>query len=746
MGSGISKEDVERHINTQQNLIQQLESIVQWQGQAINRLLTTNECDPALEKTSKDVGHDSIASEMNVEPRVRKEIAPLTEEELKKPNAEWKEPSEEEERNFMATKPWLGAMAMPDGFQYGKTDGLPDVKLELEYVYGYRARGCRNNVAWRDSNTIIYFCAGVGIVHDISANKQVFFRGHTDDILCLDFHEGKGLVVTGEIGAKPKICVWNVATGEEVCKIAPFHKRGVVSVAFSANGEKIASIGLDDDHMIAIHNAQTGALLASDKGDSQRILDVRCNRTREVDSNNEWVTVGVKHIKFWSLQGTTLKGTKGLVGNKGELKSFMTAATTNEFTCVGTSDGEIYVFKGNQLYKPIDAHQKHIFALEAVGDTLYSGGKDGYFSKWNMNSFAKLGSINMNKAEDPEVMSASSNAVRAIAVLDDNTILLGTVTNSLFTVDFPQNNVQVVVRGHYGDLSAKEDDAEAYGELWALDCHPKDDVFATACEDKTVRVWDIRGRRMLAKSNLRDFARSCAWNPAGTHLVVGGVDGTVQVFSYQDKELDEVVSFKKRSKRIQCLQFSPNGKTLAVGSAENVIDLYSIDGDKYKYTSTCKGNSSVILHVDFSADSKYIQSCSQAYELLFYESESGNQFTKSRDLRNTAWATFTSILGWDVQGIWPLEADGSDVNAVARSRKAKYLASAEDSGNVRLFNYPCVGGGLDKTGKLTRRPQSFAGTGHSSHVTQVSWQNDDDYLISTGGADMAIMQWKVVKA
>lgn len=34
--------------------------------------------------------------------------------------------------------------------------------------------------------------------------------------------------------------------------------------------------------------------------------------------------------------------------------------------------------------------------------------------------------------------------------------------------------------------------------------------------------------------------------------------------------------------------------------------------------------------------------------------------------------------------------------------------------------------------------------GHSSHVTNVTFLFDDSYLVSTGGKDMSVLQWKIV--
>lgn len=34
--------------------------------------------------------------------------------------------------------------------------------------------------------------------------------------------------------------------------------------------------------------------------------------------------------------------------------------------------------------------------------------------------------------------------------------------------------------------------------------------------------------------------------------------------------------------------------------------------------------------------------------------------------------------------------------------------------------------------------------GHSSHVTNVTFLCDDSYVVSTGGKDMSVMQWRIV--
>ena len=102
--------------------------------------------------------------------------------------------------------------------------------------------------------------------------------------------------------------------------------------------------------------------------------------------------------------------------------------------------------------------------------------------------------------------------------------------------------------------------------------------------------------------------------------------------------------------------------------------------------------------------------------------------------KNETWASWTCTLGWPVQGIFPPCADGSDINAVDRSPENIVLATADDFGLVKLFKFPCP---VEKA--------SFAQfNGHSSHVTNVRFMKTSPYLITTGGADKCVFQWRYI--
>lgn len=162
-----------------------------------------------------------------------------------------------------------------------------------------------------------------------------------------------------------------------------------------------------------------------------------------------------------------------------------------------------------------------------------------------------------------------------------------------------------------------------------------------------------------------------------------------------------------------------------------------------------KKHSSYITHCDVSRDSCYLQSTCGAYELLFWDLNTGKQITGGASmLRDERWATWTCTLGWPVQGIYPKCTDGTFIHSVDRSNssikgtnhskdpKIPYLlAGGNNRGEVCLYNFPCT----------VKNSNYIAGIGHSSHITNVRWTPDDERVISIGGEDQCVMYWRVKK-
>jgi hypothetical protein len=96
------------------------------------------------------------------------------------------------------------------------------------------------------------------------------------------------------------------------------------------------------------------------------------------------------------------------------------------------------------------------------------------------------------------------------------------------------------------------------------------------------------------------------------------------------------------------------------------------------------------------------------------------------------WHSYSSKIGWDVEGIYPSGEDGSHINGVDACRDKTLVATADDFGLLNIYRYPCV--------SLKHKARSYCG--HSEHVVRAIFTPDADRLFTIGGYDKAVIQWK----
>jgi len=300
---------------------------------------------------------------------------------------------------FMAVKPWLATVKEPTNFSSSRvTNNAPDANLTLEWIYGYAAQDQRNNLRYclNDSagvTRVVYPAAAVGVVYNPREHTQQFYHGHDDDITCLTMHPDGEICATGQLGKNPSIHVWrpsdkSISKSSEpstLNTLVGFHKRGISQLAFSIAGHKLASIGMDDDHSIAIYDWQNSKLVASGKGDKQKLL--ACGFVPgKTGSSSELVVVGNKVIKFFTINGRGLKARRGIIGSKkgGKIQRYLCLGFSGSNPIVGTMDGSLYLFDSNrQLSRVVDAHNGPVTAMYSSSEGLITGGKDGQVIWWN---------------------------------------------------------------------------------------------------------------------------------------------------------------------------------------------------------------------------------------------------------------------------------------------------------------------------------------------------------------------------
>lgn len=83
------------------------------------------------------------------------------------------------------------------------------------------------------------------------------------------------------------------------------------------------------------------------------------------------------------------------------------------------------------------------------------------------------------------------------------------------------------------------------------------------------------------------------------------------------RDMTEVVHIKDRKEVIHELKFSPDGSCLAVGSNDGLVDIYAV-AQRYKKVGECSRSASFITHLDWSVDSRFLQTNDGVGERLFY--------------------------------------------------------------------------------------------------------------------------------
>mmetsp|Transcript_46713 Transcript_46713/g.105584 ORF Transcript_46713/g.105584 Transcript_46713/m.105584 type:complete len:242 (+) Transcript_46713:1-726(+) len=220
----------------------------------------------------------------------------------------------------------------------------------------------------------------------------------------------------------------------------------------------------------------------------------------------------------------------------------------------------------------------------------------------------------------------------------------------MWFVDWDRDVVEEVFSCHAGAPRPSADPIA--GGVFGLSPHPtKNACFATCGEDKLLCVWDAARRTRRAFGRLQEMARALCWSPNGRHLAVGFVRGYFGV--YDAVTLERLAWHKRTSQDIDVVKYSPDGRQVATGSREQVIDLFDVRNkvSPYHHRKRLTGHSSSVTKLDWSADSKVLQSNCAAFEILFWEAVSGRLIRATRDSTesDTVWQTWTCTLGFPVR-------------------------------------------------------------------------------------------------
>jgi WD40 repeat protein/tetratricopeptide (TPR) repeat protein len=147
-----------------------------------------------------------------------------------------------------------------------------------------------------------------------------------------------------------------------------------------------------------------------------------------------------------------------------------------------------------------------------------------------------------------------------------------------------------------------------------------------------IKVWEVATRRLIRRLNGHTgYCVSLNFSRDGLLLASGSRDGSAIIWStqtwnkaqtLQNPDKDSLFGQGLRG-MVENVEFSPDGKTLAVASREGNVQLWNVAGGKL--LETLKGHSSAVEAVVFSPDGRTLASGSGDHTVRLWNVETGRQ-------------------------------------------------------------------------------------------------------------------------
>ena len=272
--------------------------------------------------------------------------------------------------------------------------------------------------------------------------------------------------------------------------------------------------------------------------------------------------------------------------------------------------------------------------------------------------------------------------------------------------------------------------------------------FATASEDKTVRVWDAEtGKEVSCLVGHTGSVYSAAFSPDGKGIVSASYDKTVRIWNAQSGK--EIRQLEGHTHYVNSVAFSPDGKRIISASDDNTVRIWGVRlHPEIKKLRRLKGHTSEVYFTTFSPDGKQIVSASWDNTVRIWNVETGKEIRKLEGHTNRV---FSAAFSPDGERIVSASSDhtvriwntlsgkeirkldtGDSVNFATFSPDGKQIVSAfmySENNPVCIWD--------TETGE-----EILSLVGHTAYVSSAAFSPDGKRIVSAS-ADNTVRIWDV---
>ncbi|OAQ35766.1 WD40 repeat-like protein, partial [Linnemannia elongata AG-77] len=214
---------------------------------------------------------------------------------------------------------------------------------------------------------------------------------------------------------------------------------------------------------------------------------------------------------------------------------------------------------GSSVGQPGHSYSVESVAYLPTGQSVLSGGLDKTVRKWDTLTGA---------LESTHVLTGLSSEVLFVQKLSPDTQQSACCFDeTIHLQDLQTGVVELFLEGHTDDIKKV---AHSPCGRW----------IASTSKDGSVRLWDLHngGQGHVLFETNAEFNAASAFTSTGLRLAVGFIDGTVNIYDTQSKELLTTTTIEDQ--RVRALAYSPNNLELAIGCQGGVVVFWDRQSDE----------------------------------------------------------------------------------------------------------------------------------------------------------------------